>query len=90
MSSPLDDKIDTFALDRVRYHAKWLGRSTANLVQDIKTLLFWAAKIQTKRPFETQMEAELDDAERALTNALLAIKTARDQYNTLITKGHAR
>lgn len=86
---PTDEKIDTFALDRVRYHAKWLGRSTTNLVQDIKTLLFWAGKIQTKRPFETQMEAELDDAEKALTDAIQAIKEARETYNALPGKAPA-
>lgn len=71
---------DAFALDRVRNYANWLSYGARNVAQDAKTLVFWARKIETKRPFETRAEESLDNAEKALTDALQSVQEARDFY----------
>lgn len=78
--------IDTFALDRTRNYAEWLRFGATNIAQDARTLAFWAAKIVTKRPFATLAEEALDNAEKALTDAIQAIQEARKLYKSLPTK----
>ena len=79
----MPDDLDSFALDRTRNYANWLNYGARNLAQDAKTLMFWTQKITTQRPFETMAEEAMDNAEKALINALESVRKARDHYKTI-------
>ena len=79
----MPDDLDSFALDRTRNYANWLNYGARNLAQDAKTLMYWAQKITTQRSFETLAEEALDNAERALTNALESVRKARNHYKAI-------
>ena len=78
-----EEDIDKFALDRTRNYANWLSFGARNLSEDARTLMFWTQKIATQRPFETLAEEALDNAEKALTNALESIRKAREHYKAI-------
>lgn len=77
---------ENFALERARYYAGWVDYGIRNVLGDVRTLQYWAAKIDHQRDFETEFEAKLDQAEKAATDALTAIKNARARYKSLNIK----
>ena len=79
----MPDDLDSFALERTRNYANWLSYGARNVAQDAKTLVFWAKKIVTQRPFETLAEEALDSAEKALSEALKSVREARAYYKAL-------
>ncbi len=74
---------DKFALDRARNYANWLTHGAGNVLQDSKTLAFWAGKIKTQRKFETMADEALDNAEKALVDALESLRQVRESYRAL-------
>ena len=79
----MPEDLDSFALERTRNYANWLSYGARNVAQDAKTLVFWAKKIVTQRPFETLAEEALDSAEKALSEALKSVREARAYYKAL-------
>ena len=80
------EDVDTFALDRTRHYAGWLSYGARNVAQDAKTLLFWAAKIATRRPFETMAEEAFDKAEKDLVDALASVRKVKEHYKSLVAE----
>lgn len=70
------DSLDKIAFDGVDRHCKWLGISSREVVHFIKLLV-------AQRPFETLAEENMDNAEKALKDAIQSIQEARAYYKAL-------
>ena len=79
----MGDTDDRYALDRARNYAGWVSYDARNLLNDVGSLSLWAGKIKIQRNFLTEFEAQLDEAEKALNNAIERIQTARKRYKAL-------
>jgi hypothetical protein len=77
-----DDR-DGFALNRARTYAGWVAHTALNLTSDVGSLAFWMEKIKHRRPFLTEMEGQLEEAEQAAKSALDRIQTVRKLYKAL-------
>lgn len=70
------DHLDQIAFDGVDRHCKWLRYSGRSVVEYINLLI-------AQRPFETLAEENIDNAEKALTEALEKVRAAREYYKSL-------
>lgn len=75
--------MDRLALDRSRHFSWWVKHMTQELRRDVASLLHWSSKIETQRPFVTEFESMLDEAEDAAKAAMEAIQQIRFRYQAL-------
>jgi len=74
--------LDRIALEGIERHTKWLAYSGHQVEYFVKMLL-------AQRPFETQAEDNLDQAEKVLTDALESVRKTRNYYKSLPVEGQA-
>lgn len=74
---------DGFALDRARTYAGWVAHTAKNLSSDVGSLAFWMGKLRHQRPFLTEMEGQLEEAEKAAQATVERIQAVRKLYKDL-------
>lgn len=74
---------DEFAMERARYFAGWLQYGIRNVIQDMRSVTYWSRRIKTRRAYETNFEDQIDQTEKALSDALEGIRAIRARYKAL-------
>lgn len=67
------ERYQSVILEQLRYNADDVRRCTGNVQRYVRSLV-------ASPPFTTKAEAAIEDAETTLTEALLAIKLAKNEY----------
>ena len=66
----------SFCHDSAKSHTTWLKSSC-------KQLAFLIGQLSSRYPFRTNLEVELDNAEKSILESLEAVREARRQYQAL-------